>query len=142
MTRCFVPASCQQGASGPHIAVVGNGTARSAIGRDFPGCEGVERAREVLGSRLDGPASGRSQIRDQLVVTQGARLALLGIAIGVPASLAMARVLGSLLYGVAPSDAKTHAVAALAVFALALVASWLPAWRASHIDPMIALRAE
>ena len=75
-------------------------------------------------------------------MTQGARLALLGIAIGVPASLAMARVLGSLLYGVAPSDAKTHAVAALAVFALALVASWLPAWRASYIDPMIALRAE
>jgi putative ABC transport system permease protein len=84
----------------------------------------------------------RARTVQQLVVTQGARLALLGVALGVPASLAVARVLGSLLYGVAPTDAVTHAAAATAVFALALVASWVPAWRASRIDPMIALRAE
>jgi len=94
----------------------------------------AESVRMALGAR--------ARSVQQLVVTQGARLALFGVALGVPVSLAVARVLGSLLYGVAPTDPLTHVAAATAVFALALVASWVPAWRASRIDPMIALRAE
>ena len=85
-------------------------------------------------------ARGRDVQR--MVVAQGMNLALVALAFGVPLSLALARVLGSLLYGVAPTDAATHAATSAAIFALALVASWLPAWRASRIDPMLALRAE
>ena len=99
----------------------------------------AQRTHEI-GVRMALGARARSV--QQLVVTQGARLALLAVALGVPVSLAVARVLGSLLYGVAPTDPVTHVAAATAVFALALVASWVPAWRASRIDPMIALRAE
>ena len=78
----------------------------------------------------------------RMVVAQGARLALLAVAVGAPASLALARVLGSLLYGVAPTDAATHVATSAGILALALVASWVPARRASRIDPMIALRSE
>ena len=75
-------------------------------------------------------------------MAQGARLALLAMALGAPASLALARVLGSFLYGVAPTDAPTHVATSAAIFALALLASWVPAWRAARIDPLVALRAE
>ena len=99
----------------------------------------AQRTREI-GVRMALGARGRDVRR--MVVAQGMNLALVALAFGVPLSLALARVLGSLLYGVAPTDAATHAATSAAIFALALVASWLPAWRASRIDPMLALRAE
>jgi len=98
----------------------------------------AQRTHEI-GVRMALGAGGRSVQR--MVVAQGARLALLAVALGAPASLGLARVLGSLLYGVAPTDVATHAATSAAIFALALLASWLPARRASRIDPMIALRA-
>jgi len=99
----------------------------------------AQRTREI-GVRMALGARGRDVQR--MVVAQGMNLALVALAFGVPLSLALARVLGSLLYGVAPTDAATHAATSAAIFALALVASWLPAWRASRIDPMLALRDE
>jgi len=99
----------------------------------------AQRTHEIGVRMALGAAGGRLQ---QMMVTQGAQLAAVAVAVGVPASLALTRLLRSLLYGVAPTDAATHAVTSAAIFALALLASWLPARRASRIDPMIALRAE
>ena len=75
-------------------------------------------------------------------VSQWAWTALLAVAVGVPASLGLSRLLASMLYGVTPGDLATHAATALGIFALAVFASWVPARRASRVDPMIALRSE
>ena len=99
----------------------------------------AQRTHEIGVRMALGAAGGRVQ---QMIVAQGAQLAAVAVAIGVPASLALARLLRSLLYGVTPADPATHVGTAAAVFALALLASWVPARRASRIDPMIALRAE
>ena len=99
----------------------------------------AQRTHEIGVRMALGAAGGRLQ---QMMVAQGAQLAAVAVAVGVPASLALTRLLRSLLYGVAPTDVATHALTSAAIFALALLASWLPARRASRIDPMIALRAE
>jgi predicted permease len=78
---------------------------------------------------------------ERLFIVNGVRLALFAVAIGVPASLALSRVLVSQLYAVAPTDTATHAATAATVFLLAILASWLPARRASRTDPVIALRS-
>jgi putative ABC transport system permease protein len=77
-----------------------------------------------------------------LVVRQGLGLAGLGIAIGVAAALALSRVLSSLLYGVGTADPLTYGAIVLAVAALALLASYLPARRASRLHPARVLRSE
>jgi ABC-type antimicrobial peptide transport system permease subunit len=99
----------------------------------------AQRTHEIGVRMALGAASGTVQ---QMIVAEGARLAAVAVAVGAPASVALARLLRSLLYGVGPGDAVTHALTSAAIFALALLASWLPARRASRIDPMIALRAE
>ena len=99
----------------------------------------AQRTHEIGVRMALGAAGGRLQ---QMMVAQGAQLAAVAVAVGVPASLALTRLLRSLLYGVAPTDVATHALTSAAIFALALLASWLPARRASRIDPIIALRAE
>jgi predicted lysophospholipase L1 biosynthesis ABC-type transport system permease subunit len=76
------------------------------------------------------------------VTREGAAVALIGIAIGVGGSLALARTLASLVFGIAPSDPATLIVSAGVVFALAMLACWRPAWRATRVDPMIVLRQE
>ena len=65
-----------------------------------------------------------------------------GLAVGVPAALALARVVKSHLYGIAPHDPMTFAAGAILLLAVALVACWLPARRALKVDPLVALRAE
>jgi putative ABC transport system permease protein len=87
---------------------------------------------------LGAPTSGIFQ----LVIGQGMRLSLAGIGVGFLASLALTRVLRSLLVGVAPTDPVTFAAVALLFFAIAVVACWLPARRAAGLDPSIALRDE
>jgi predicted permease len=77
-----------------------------------------------------------------LVVRQGLGLAALGIAIGVAAALALSRVLSSLLYGVGTADPLTYVAIVSAVAALALLASYLPARRASRLHPARVLRSE
>jgi ABC-type antimicrobial peptide transport system permease subunit len=78
----------------------------------------------------------------KLVVGQGMRLAGLGVAIGVVAALAGARVLRGLLFGVGPSDPVSFLVAIAVLGAAAFLACYGPGRRAARIDPMTALRAE
>ena len=75
-----------------------------------------------------------------LVMRRGVGLTLTGIAVGTTASLRFAGVLASELHGVTSTDAPTYAVTGLLLLAVALVACWLPARRATHVDPLVALR--
>jgi putative ABC transport system permease protein len=77
-----------------------------------------------------------------MMVREGALLALAGIGIGLVAALAVARVVSSMLYGVTYRDALTYAASASLLLLIMLVASYIPAWRASRVDPMTALRCE
>src|SRR5271157_1067892 len=76
------------------------------------------------------------------VVGQGMRPVLVGIVVGIAAALFLARLIASLLYGVRPSDPLTLAAVALLLAMVAAAASFIPARRATRIDPMIALRCE
>jgi putative ABC transport system permease protein len=78
----------------------------------------------------------------KLIVGQGAMLTGIGIAIGVGASMGLAQLIGSLLYGVSASDPLTYAVMVAALTCVALLACYVPARRATRVDPMIALRSE
>jgi ABC-type antimicrobial peptide transport system permease subunit len=77
-----------------------------------------------------------------LVLGGGFRLATAGIVIGAASAVAATRALTSMLYGVTSSDPLTFGAIAIVVAAVALLASFLPARRASMIDPMEALRAD
>jgi predicted permease len=77
----------------------------------------------------------------RLVIGDGMRMALLGIVVGTLSSLALARVLEGLLYGIEPTDPVTYVVIAVTLTAVALLASALPARRATKVDPVSALRA-
>jgi ABC-type antimicrobial peptide transport system permease subunit len=77
-----------------------------------------------------------------LVLRETLTLALLGIAIGIPSALAATRLIATMLFGLSPSDLPTITGVSLLLLLVALVAGYLPARRASAIDPMIALRAE
>jgi predicted permease len=99
----------------------------------------VLRTREI-GTRLALGASPTHVWR--LVVGEGIRLALCGVAVGVGASLGLTRVLAGLLFGVTPTDAATYVAVPLVLLLTALLACWLPARRAAKVDPMVALRYE
>jgi predicted permease len=78
----------------------------------------------------------------RLVLVQAAKLTLEGTAIGIVASLALARVLKSLIFNVSPNDPSTYFAVGLLVIAVAILACYIPARRATQADPMNALRAE
>jgi putative ABC transport system permease protein len=78
----------------------------------------------------------------RLVVTEGLRLTILGIALGLAGSLAGARLLSRLLFGVGPVDALTQAGASALLITVAVLACALPAWRALRVQPAVALRHE
>jgi ABC-type antimicrobial peptide transport system permease subunit len=72
----------------------------------------------------------------------GGRLVLIGLAIGVAASLASTRLLRSQLFGVEPADPLAYAVVVMVLALVALLACYVPARRAAGVDPMVALRQE
>jgi len=77
-----------------------------------------------------------------MVVGQALKLALFGLAIGVPAALALTRALSSLLFGVVHIDAPVFVGFTLLLALVAAIAAYLPARRATKVDPMVALRYE
>jgi ABC-type antimicrobial peptide transport system permease subunit len=77
----------------------------------------------------------------RLFLPHGLMLTGTGIALGMGASLALTRVMSALLFGVGPMDPVTYAAVSVGLAAVALLATWLPARRASRIDPVVALRA-
>ena len=78
----------------------------------------------------------------KLVMKQGMTLALIGVGIGIAASFALTRVIKSLLFNVSATDALTFVAVSLTLASVALLACWIPARRATKVDPMIALRNE
>jgi len=97
-----------------------------------------QRTREI-GVRMALGAEAREVVR--LVLRSGARAAALGVILGVPAALAASRLLQGLLFGTQPADPRVHAVAAVTLAAVALLAGWIPALRATRVDPMRSMRA-
>jgi ABC-type antimicrobial peptide transport system permease subunit len=76
------------------------------------------------------------------VLTEGGSLVIAGIAIGVPAALALGEVTRTFLFGIQPNDVLTLAGTAVFLLLVALIATFVPAYRASRIDPLRALRYE
>jgi putative ABC transport system permease protein len=99
----------------------------------------TQRTRE-LGIRLALGAPRRNVFR--LVLGQGAMLVSLGIGLGLLGALAASRALSSVLYGVGALDLSALAIAIFSLAFVALLACWLPARRATLVDPIQALRAE
>ena len=99
----------------------------------------TQRTRE-LGIRIALGASTTSVQR--LVVGRGMLLVSIGLVVGLVGAFALTRFMGNLLYGVTPTDPLTFAGVAGVLLAAAAVASYLPARRATRVDPIIALRAE
>ena len=98
-----------------------------------------QRTRE-LGIRMALGATARDVGR--LIVGQGLKLVLSGIVIGVVSALALQRVIGKLLFGISPTDPLTFTVIAFLLIGVALLACWIPARRATKVDPLTALRSE
>ncbi|HTV54607.1 MAG TPA: ABC transporter permease [Terriglobia bacterium] len=78
----------------------------------------------------------------RMIIGQGLRLALIGVAIGIAGALGLTRFLSSLLYGVKPTDPVTFIAVSLALIAVSLLACYIPARRAMKVDPIVALRYE
>jgi putative ABC transport system permease protein len=78
----------------------------------------------------------------RLILQHGILVSLAGVIVGVAASFGLTRVMSSLLFGVTPTDLMVFATVAIGTLAMAAIATYLPAWRASRVDPLIALRYE
>jgi ABC-type antimicrobial peptide transport system permease subunit len=98
-----------------------------------------QRTRE-LGIRV---ALGARRADISRAVLKGSvAVVLIGVAIGIAGAIGAGRFLASLLFGVPPYDAMILTFAAVALFSTGLIANWLPARRASRVDPMVSLRAD
>jgi ABC-type antimicrobial peptide transport system permease subunit len=99
----------------------------------------TQRIREI-GIRLALGATTGAVLR--LILTQGLKLTLSGVALGLAAAFGLTRWMKTVLYGVGTTDPLTFAVVALLLTAVALLACWIPARRATKVDPLVALRCE
>jgi putative ABC transport system permease protein len=99
----------------------------------------AQRTNEI-GIRMALGAQGRDVL--MMIVKQGSKLILIGLAIGLFGAFVVTRLVASLLFGVTAKDPVTFAVVAMLLGIVALLACYVPAWRATKVDPMEALRCE
>jgi ABC-type antimicrobial peptide transport system permease subunit len=112
----------------------------SAVGAYGVIAYSVTQRRQEIGVRIALGAQTQDIIR--MVVREGLAMTAVGLAIGVPAALAATRLLGTLLYGIKPHDPLTFAGLGLTFAAVAFVASYLPARKATKVSPVVALRLD
>jgi putative ABC transport system permease protein len=98
-----------------------------------------QRTREI-GIRLALGATPRHILR--LMIGQGMKLTLIGVTIGVVGAIVVTRLMRSLLFAVAPTDLMTFGISSVVLIVVALLACFIPARRATKVDPLVALKYE
>lgn len=122
------------------VVFAASATALAALGLYGVIALAAARRRQEIAIRIAVGASRPDVFR--MVIGQAARLTLAGVAVGAFGGMEIERVITSLLYGTRPADPFMYAAACAIVVAVAFVASFLPALRASRVDPLTALKYE
>jgi len=122
------------------VFFAGTALLMSAMGIYGVAAFGVAQRTQEIGTRMALGALPRDVLR--LVLRQGLRLLVIGVLVGLAGALVLTRFLRSLLFEISPTDPATFAAVAVLLCVVGFMASYLPARRATRIDPMIALRHE